>query len=89
MVHHSFPFILALDVNFSSVVHCLIHASFRTCVSFQAPDAERTLHKEPRHATPTEITIYVIYYRWSLAGVLRVSGGDAVRSLLAWDACRK
>ena len=73
---------LALDVN-SSGVRRLIQAFLRTCVSFPAPDAERTWHDEARFAAPVELAMCL---RWGLARVLRVSGGNAVRGLLCWDA---
>jgi len=72
---------LALDVN-SSGVRRLIQAFLRTCVSFPAPDAERTWHEEARFAAPAELAMCL---RWGLARVLRVSGGNAVRGLLSWD----
>jgi Domain of unknown function (DUF1708) len=73
---------LALDVN-SSGVRRLIQAFLRTCVSFPAPDAEHTWHEEARFAAPAELAMCL---RWGLARVLRVSGGNAVRGLLSWDA---
>jgi Domain of unknown function (DUF1708) len=72
---------LALDAN-SSGVRRLIQAFLRTCVSFPAPDAERTWHDEARFAAPAELAMCL---RWGLARVLRVSGGHAVRGLLSWD----
>jgi hypothetical protein len=71
----------ALDVN-SSGVRRLIQAFLRTCVSFPAPDAERTWHDEARFAAPAELAMCL---RWGLARVFRVSGGNAVRGLLSWD----
>ena len=71
-----------LDVN-SSGVRRLIQAFLRTCVPFPAPDAERTWHEEARFAAPAELAMCL---RWGLARILRVSGGNAVRGLLSWDA---
>jgi len=57
---------LALDIN-SSGVCCLIQAFLRTCVSFPAPDAERTWHEETHFAAPAEPAMCL---RWGLAQVL-------------------
>ena len=72
---------LALDVN-SSSVRRLVQAFLRTCVSFPAPDAERTWREEARFAAPAELAMCL---RWGLARVLRVSGGNAVRGFISWD----
>ena len=72
---------LALDVN-SSGVRRLVQAFLRTCVSFPAPDAERTWREEARFAAPPELAMFL---RWGLARVLRVSSGNAVRGLISWD----
>jgi len=72
---------LALDVK-SSGVRRLIQAFLRTCVSFPAPDAERTWREEACFAAPAELAMFL---RWGLARVMRVSGLNAVRGLLSWD----
>jgi Domain of unknown function (DUF1708) len=72
---------LALDVN-SSGVRRLVQAFLRTCVSFPAPDAERTWREEARFAAPPELAMCL---RWGLSRVLRVSSGNAVRGLISWD----
>jgi hypothetical protein len=73
---------LALDVN-SSGVRRLIQTFLRTCVPFPALDAEGTWHEEAHFAAPAELAMCL---RWGLACILRVSGINAVRGLLSWDA---
>ena len=61
---------LALDVN-TSGVRRFIRAFLRTCVSFPAPDTERTWYEKARFAVPAELAMCL---RWGLARVLRVYG---------------
>ncbi|KAH9979484.1 hypothetical protein BGW80DRAFT_1435011 [Lactifluus volemus] len=72
---------LALDVN-SSGVRRLVQAFLRTCVSFPAPDADRTWREEARFSAPPELAMCL---RWGLSRVLRVSTGNAVRGLISWE----
>jgi hypothetical protein len=55
---------LALDVN-SSDVRRLVQAFLLTCVSFPAPDADRTWREEARFAAPAELAMCL---RWGLKG---------------------
>ena len=70
---------LALVDN-SSGARRLVQAFLRTCMSFPAPDAERTWHEEARFAVPAEPAMCL---RWGLAWLLHVYGVNAEAS--SWD----
>lgn len=78
------PFIfstLALDIS-SSAIKRLIRAFLDTCANPSSPEAENRWREEARFAGPHELGMC---FRWGLARVVRVVGGQAVRGLLSWD----
>lgn len=78
------PFIfstLALDIS-SSAIKRLIRAFLETCANPSSKEAEHRWREEARFAGPHELGMC---FRWGLARVVRVVGGQAVRGLISWD----
>ena len=84
--HHTLPFFqprAGRQLFKRSSRRRLVQAFLHTWVPFPVPDAERTWHEEARFAAPAELPMCL---RWGLARILCVSGGNAMRGLLSWDA---
>lgn len=78
------PFIfstLALDIS-SSAIKRLIRAFLETCANPSSREAEHRWREEARFAGPHELGMC---FRWGLARVVRVVGGQAVRGLISWE----
>ena len=78
------PFIfstLALDIS-SSAIKRLIRAFLDTCANPSSSEAEHRWREEARFAGPHELGMC---FRWGLARVVRVVGGQAVRGLISWE----